>query len=531
MISVSQDFINAMAASNRFWKIKAEVIRNDAGALPVDISDRVLGCTITPDYEQRTSSCMLTVNNFDYALSPLNQDSTMNQRAGVYDPLFDSNHKLIISYGLLTTAGYEYIKKFTGYLGDDIDSESYPGVVQLSARDSKLFQDAYIFQSKTYGTGGSRLGMTLENVMQDMINDFLPGLGITISVPAPTNQTVGTPQQPYTAKDTNLWAALQLLADAFNHELRFLEDGTLILRKEQFDYDAITPVDAFDESEMVSEGASLSDSDVRNHVVLRIQGLDPIEKKNEDSIAKYGRRYFEIRRAVANVITTQEQAHEFVNKILKDLSYANPVERIECPLYPQIQVGDFVTVSSTRQGTDPQLHIFRVTKITDTYGANKKRTALQLEGFQRVDFTTLPAPNPPTGLDVQSISRDLLNYSGSGWSGSQKTVYFPLLKWTAPTQDVSGNPLIDDFGGYTIYRNTGSGWHVLASIKSYSPSLGKKLDYFYDYTLGFGQASYRIVAVNRTGQVSTESASVNFNCPPPHIISGPLFSTNPVINI
>ncbi|MNE80788.1 hypothetical protein D3C80_1773920 [compost metagenome] len=110
------------------------------------------------------------------------------------------------------------------------------------------------------------------------------------------------------------------------------------------------------------------------------------------------------------------------------------------------------------------------------------------------------------------------NYGYSGWLGKEKKTYYPMITWTAPTQDVNNNPLIDDFGGYTIYRNTAGAWYPIASIKSYSAALGRKLNYFYDYSLGSGATSYKIVAVNRTGQVSAESSVLSFVSPESEII-------------
>lgn len=520
MFLVTNAFKAAMSANNRIWKIMVKVKRNDVDAPDIDITDRITDYGLSFDFERRSGTVSLEIDNYDYSLSPLNRDSQQNQVGGVYNPLLDSNHEVKVYVGILTDSGYEYIQRFTGYLGDEIDADTYPGTISVTARDkSKLMQDTYIFQSKTYGTASYGVGMTLETVIQDMVDQFLPNSGIIVTVPTPTLQTVGRPDQPYTAKDTNLWDACQLLSDAFNHELRFMEDGTLRLRKVEHDLHTVTPVITFDESMMTKDRISLSDSDVRNHIVLRVQGLDPIERKNEDSIAKYGRRYMEIRRAVANILTTQEQAHEFVDGLIKDMSYVTPVDQLELPLYPIVQIGDIVCVKNTRLGTDPTYEIFRVTRIQESFGATKKRTSLSLQGYIRVDINATPAPKPVTATNYEIVDRVIQNYPNSGWVGSEKKTYFPMIKWQAPTQDVTNANLALEFGGYTIYRkhSSESNYYPIASIKSYIAPLNLKVNYFYDYTAKAGISAYKIVALNKFGKTSTE-ATLSVNVPQTTII-------------
>jgi hypothetical protein len=503
-----------MSLNERRWKLKVEITRNDIGSPSIDITDRVIDCNISFDYERRNGSATLTIDNYDYSLSPINRESSQNMVDGIYNPLFDSNHTIKIWEGIMVAGGaYEYVQRFTGVLGDEIDAETFPGTLTLTARDkSKLLQDTYIFQSKSYGSSGKLLGMTLGNVVQDMITEFLPSAGITVSVASGSGQVaVGTPSQPYTAKDTNLWDACQTLVDAFNHELMFFEDGTLLLRKTEKDLHTVTPVATFSENDLVSNSFGMSDADVRNHIMLRVQGLDPIEVKNEDSIARYGRRYMEIRRAMANIITTKEQAHDFVNGLLKEMSWLAPTSDLELPLFPTIQIGDIITVSNTKLGIDPTFDIFRVVGIQESFSATKKRTTMNLKGYVRLDIADTIAPKAPTGLSHAVYTRDIKNYPNSGWFGSTKVTSFPKLLWTPVTQDVNNNPLPPDFGGYTLYRtNTtyddpNAKWYPIASIKSYIEPLSLSVNYFYDYTAPVGVNSYKIVALNKFGKKSAES--------------------------
>jgi hypothetical protein len=66
--------------------------------------------------------------------------------------------------------------------------------------------------------------MLVEDVIQDMINEFMPfNQMVILQVQDPTQYMIGRPDGAYTAKDTNLWDACQLLADSASQELRFLK--------------------------------------------------------------------------------------------------------------------------------------------------------------------------------------------------------------------------------------------------------------------------------------------------------------------
>jgi hypothetical protein len=513
MLTGSAAFNTALSANNRMWQIKVTVTRDESGSTPIDISDRIISCDIDIDWNKRNAQSSLEIDNYDYSLSPVNQASTTNQVGGVYDPLFDSNHVLEVWEGLLTTNGYEYIKRFTGVLGDEIDADSYPGVLQITCRDkSKLLQDTYIYQSKTYTPVNSATLPLPEYVIQDLINTFLPSGGITVNVIDPTNFVVGKPDQPYTAKDTNLWDAIQLLSDAFNFCIMFDEYGSLNLKKIVRDLSTVTPVYTFDETKLTKDRVSTNDSNVRNHIKLRVQGLNDIEKMNQASINRYGRRYMEVHRTLSYLITTADQAGMLVDNMLKDLSYVTPVDSLEMPLFPLIQVGDIVSLVNTKLGTTAQAFTYRVISVKESFSKDKKRTSIDVQGYNNFNPDTVPAPNMPTGLSATLTSRSIQNYPNSGWNGYTKSTYFPLLSWTPPALDASGGALTNDFGGYIIYRQGPGdvGFYALANITSYInlPTGGKVVNYFYDYTAASGTNQYKIAAVNKYGTASAQTAPI-----------------------
>lgn len=530
MLSASTGFKNAISASNRKYDIKVEITRNDVGSSPINISDRVISYQCTHDFESRNGRLSLEIDNYDYQLSPMNRTSSLNLRAGIYDPLFDSNHKVELYEGVKVNGVFEYVKKFEGYLGDDIQASSSP-TLSLSCRDkSKLLQDTYIYQGPSYSL------MLVEDVIQDLLKEFVPHLNITLQVLNPTKYMIGRPDGPYTAKEVNLWDAIQLLADSASQELRFLEDGSLVLRKIDRDFGNKPANINLDLSSLISDSMGISDADVRNHIVIKVQGYDTITKKDDASIAKYGRRYMEVHRSMSDIITNVEQAHELGQSILRDLRYANPNETAEIALHPLIQVGDIVKITNPRLGTNATNDTFKIVSISNAYSKDRKRTNLQLKGYDSyLEVATIP-PKQATGLTSVMQERRISNYPGSGWNGYEKSSSFPMIKWTPPTQLTDNSAIPVDFGGYVIERATQVDkgkvtanwyWGTIASIPSYLPSTGTRVDYFYDYSVASElqkyitagatgttvTLKYRVTAINKQGSKSAVSSELSVVVP------------------
>jgi hypothetical protein len=287
----------------------------------------------------------------------------------------------------------------------------------------------------------------------------------------------------------------------------------------------------------------ISDADVRNYIVVKVQDFDPITKTDDESIAKYGLRYMEVQRSMSDMITDVSQAHELAENILRDLRFANPTETAEIPFNPLIQVGDIVSIENPMLGTTNADDIFKVITIDNEYSKDRKRTRLKLQGYDKFLSTPDIAPKPITGLGFQMQTRTISNYPNSGWTGKEKTTSFPMLTWTPPTQDISGNALDGNFGGYIVERATqldskGSKiqvnytWGTIASIPAHINSLNLNVNYFYDYSSSaiiekyksLGSSSqtitlqYRITAIGRKGTKSTVSSAINVAIPIPQII-------------
>jgi hypothetical protein len=527
MLASSPWFKSQLTSTRRIFDIKVIITKNTGGTV-VDLSDRIISYQLSHDFESRNGRLNLEIDNYDYQLSPLNRTSSYNLNAGVYNPLFDSNHKVELYEGLLVNGEFEYIKKFEGYMGDDIQASESP-IVSISCRDrSKLLQDIYIYQGPSYSL------MLVEEVIQDMLKEFAGGLLVILEVKDPTLFMIGRPDSPYTAQDTNLWDAIQLLADSASQELRFMEDGTLVMRKIDRDFVGKTPHLTLDMSSLVTDSMEISDADVRNHIVVKVQDYDPITRKNNDSIAKYGRRYMEVHRSMSDIITDVEQAHELADNILRDLSYAHPSSFSEIALHPLVQVGDIVQMTNPRLGTNPETDIFKVTAVSNSYSKDRKRTSLTLQGHDLFMSEASVAPKPPTGLTYEIQRRIILNYPNSGWTGYEKETSFAMIKWIAPTEYIDNTPLEGNFGGYVIERATQLNkftgalqtdwvWSTVASVPSYLNSLNRKVNWWYDYSAmtvldKYKKAGktgpsvalkYRITAINSRGKKSTKSTTLD----------------------
>lgn len=534
MLIASSNFQNALNSSTRNFKTKVLITRNTSGSASIDISDRVIQYTTSHDFQSRAGRLDLTIDNYDYTFSPQNRTSTINEVGGVYDPILDSNHKVEVFEGILTQNGtYEYVKKFEAYMGDDITASATSPQIELSCRDkSKLLQDKYIYQSPTYAL------WLVEQVIQDMLDTFASELNITLQVQTPTQYMIGRPDIPYTASDTNLWDACQLLADTASQELRFMEDGTLLMRPVIRDWTSLPVNLQLDESTLTDDQTQISDSDVRNYIVVKVQTFPPVTVSDQDSINKYGMRYMEVTRSVTDLITDASQAVDLANNILWDLKYARPNQVSEIPLHPLVQIGDIVQIQNSRLGTNFTDDLYKVITVECNYSKDRKRTRLTMQAYDKFVSDKGIAPNPPTALSFSTITRTIQNYSNSGWNGYEKHIYFPMITWTPPTSDVSGNTLSNNFGGYIIERatqlsanTTGNtlvqnwNWSTIASVPSYIPVLSSNVNYFYDYTstivlddytnAGYTSGSvnlqYRVTALTSKGAKSSATTPISAN--------------------
>lgn len=492
MLTASAKYKEMLNRKNRKYRFKMTVTRNRSGSPPIDITQYVTSYTVNQDFEARSGVLDFEIDNYDWSLSPLNRTSPHNivdaSLPDPYDPLLDSNHKVMLYEGFeLDDGTVDLVQKFVGFIGDDITINSN-STISVSCRDaSKLLQDIYIYESPSYKL------YLVEDVIQDLLDTFAPHLNLILRVANKTTYMIGKPDSPYTAKDTNLWDAVTLLADTASHELRFMESGSLTIRKIERDFSNKLPNLQLDLSVLIENTSTISDADVRNEIVVKVQNYKPVVKKNAKSQYKYGRRYMEVQKGVSDMITDISQAHELAEGILEDLCFAKPSDTAEIPLHPLVQVGDIVWITNERIGTTPESMRYKVVSVDNSYSSTQKRTRLGLQGYDKYQYDRGFPTKAPTKLSHKMQERKIMNYKGSGWEGKSKTMYYPKVTWVAPTEYMgSSETLPTDFGGYVIYRRhkaiiSGKDfwypWQTISSIPAYMESLGQSVNFFYDYSI------------------------------------------------
>lgn len=492
MLTASAKYKEMLNRQNRKYRFKMTVTRNRSGSPPIDITQYVTSYTVNQDFEARSGVLDFEIDNYDWSLSPLNRTSPHNivdaSLPDPYDPLLDSNHKVMLYEGFeLDDGTVDLVQKFVGFIGDDITINSN-STISVSCRDaSKLLQDIYIYESPSYKL------YLVEDVIQDLLDTFAPHLNLILRVANKTTYMIGKPDSPYTAKDTNLWDAVTLLADTASHELRFMESGSLTIRKIERDFSNKLPNLQLDLSVLIENTSTISDADVRNEIVVKVQNYKPVVKKNAKSQYKYGRRYMEVQKGVSDMITDISQAHELAEGILEDLCFAKPSDTAEIPLHPLVQVGDIVWITNERIGTTPESMRYKVVSVDNSYSSTQKRTRLGLQGYDKYQYDRGFPTKAPTKLSHKMQERKIMNYKGSGWEGKSKTMYYPKVTWVAPTEYMgSSETLPTDFGGYVIYRRhkaiiSGKDfwypWQTISSIPAYMESLGQSVNFFYDYSI------------------------------------------------
>ena len=79
MLSATNEFKSALDNSTRNFNIIAQLTRNTSGSVAIDISDRVIQYTTSHDFESRAGRLDITLDNYDYTISPQNRYSSINQ--------------------------------------------------------------------------------------------------------------------------------------------------------------------------------------------------------------------------------------------------------------------------------------------------------------------------------------------------------------------------------------------------------------------------------------------------------------------
>ncbi len=508
MQSITSTQETVLSSNLRNYIYKVYIYRDDYPTTAIDISSRTEEITIEDDFEARVITASLVIDNSDYTMHPGAQASSINLVGGVYNPLLYPYHKIVIQFGVVTSAGNEYWTNFTGLLGDSIDTQTMPGKIILQVRDmSKKMMDTF-----------EPLGeivydySTPETIIQDVLNRYY-GSSITFTFEA-TNSSV----TPTRIQQENIWNFCQKIADATMSILKFNESGTLELKQKN---KSLIVDRTFNENEIERESLSLTDADIRNHITMRLvdaegNSIGPIVVKNQNSINQFGTRKMEISQNLSGIISS-DNAYQMAQEILDDLSWIHNITRVSIPLFPPIQTDDIVAITDGKAGLDESSELFKVIGITHNYSADRKRTELYLRSYKQITPQQTNTPKPPTSFAQEQnwIEWKISNYPQSGWTGTSETKYFPKLIWNKPTLNEDNSPLTN-LAGYLIYRSdvsSSSGFKLLKNIPAQT-SLVTDITSYIDYSAKpLTTYWYKIQAITTDGNKSSDSGVIQVNVP------------------
>lgn len=503
MITVDAATQQAIESTQR--QIWAQVIitrRSDNSQ--IDITDACEEITISPDYEARSTTASITINNTNWQYSPADQSLPINQGGGTYDPLLFPMNYVSIYTNIATPSGTSQIQLFQGVLGDNIDTNSIPGQISVQCRDnSKRLQDIYIFLSPYYER------MIAEDIISSMLQYYAPW--VQFNVPVPSNYLIVTYNQ---ASNTTLWSAIQSIADVMGWRLWFDETGVLQFMAIPTTATQADVVMDLTPHVMSAEKLSFSDANIRNDIWVKAESpyngdILVAHAFNQESIDMFGDRYYEADRDITAYISTQSQAQQLANAICQRLSFLQSTDAVTMPLWPTLQVGDFVTVSNQYTGLNGNDYIFIVETLGHDLAATTKTTTVSLTSYTSLIVPSGTAPATPTNLTATITSRSSTIYAGSGLSGGNILVtYYPELTWELPSTD--------NLYGYTIWRAIApSGTFYPAADFRAQDAQGNWITTWYDYFPVVGSGSYYITAYDFAGITSAPTATIDVVTPGP----------------
>lgn len=333
------------------------------------------------DIDDQTASATVDLFRDKNALSlaPLVETSKANLLTGSYAPLIDAMREIIIETapmpeGVAVASG-DWLEVFRGF----IDRPSWGGKnknsLTLECRDLAA-PLAEIVLEKEGRADGSRYGLDptgrpLEEVMQDVLDDWATPAGYTIVLYTPTGTLVdprpiaersgwNIKAWPNVAKGQSVMDALKALAGFIGYDVRVRWSSvTNTHRLELFNPPrsnttpdlTIGPGAIRDIERLEIDAAS-----VRNAVVVTYQ-TNPDDEETRTStptatdatsIARYRRRWMEVCPAGSAAIDTASEAEELRDAILSDLKDPKAEMIVESNYRPDLVLNDLVRWSPDR---------------------------------------------------------------------------------------------------------------------------------------------------------------------------------------
>ena len=245
----------------------------------------------------------------------------------------------------------------------------------------------------TCGVATATGGVSLENVLQQMLNDS----PVSLTLYAP--DASGFLLNPWKQEREPILEAMRKLAQLIGWDVRPRYDsgGTYRFQLYKPDRVATVPVRTFSPSSYVDVGSlSLNIEDIRN--VVRVvysdsadlgsDGKTPKRKTSTAtdaaSVTAYGRRYMEIAEEATSPLDTAAEASALVAAALSDLSTPYADLEVEAFFFPWAQVGDLYrfAANDVHFDSDQDLAVVNVSHEAQlgSDGEQTFRTSLQCRG-------------------------------------------------------------------------------------------------------------------------------------------------------
>lgn len=245
----------------------------------------------------------------------------------------------------------------------------------------------------TCGVATATAGVSLENVLQQMLNDS----PVSLTLYAP--DASGFLLNPWKQEREPILEAMRTLSQLIGWDVRPRYDAGGAYRFQLYKPDraASVPVRTFSPSSYVDVGSlALNIEDIRN--VVRVvysdaadlgpDGKTPKRKTSTAtdtaSVAAYGRRYMEIAEEATSPIDTAAEASTLVEAALADLSTPYADLEVEAFFFPWAQVGDLYRFSANNVhfDSDQDLAVVSVSHEAQlgSDGEQTFRTSLQCRG-------------------------------------------------------------------------------------------------------------------------------------------------------
>ncbi len=146
-------------------KIRSNVIITREGT-DYDISEIVMGSTISKSKQLGTSQLSVDCVDKDYNYNPNNETSNINLVSSIYNPLIYFGNKIKVIYKILTSSGIQAFTKFIGYIKNvEISKSSAVTQMSITAGDNMAKLIKYMPNNLNYTA-------TKQEVLNELLRTF-----------------------------------------------------------------------------------------------------------------------------------------------------------------------------------------------------------------------------------------------------------------------------------------------------------------------------------------------------------------------